>query len=175
MKIGITPEVYTVFKDTDDEFTGTLKEISEHFDINYSTLFTRLQKNHYNLEKVIKFGKYMYAFTVFKGTDREFTGTYTQIAKHFGIRYNAFMMRLQKNNYNLEEAIDFKPKYNNKGRVPTTYTVFKDTNKEFTGTINDIANHFNINYNTFISRLRRNNKNFEDAIDFISNQGKKKE
>ena len=44
-------EVYTVFKDTDKEFIGTKKEISKHFNINYSNLCKYLKK--FNIDEVI--------------------------------------------------------------------------------------------------------------------------
>lgn len=64
-------------------------------------------------------------YTVFKGTDREFTGNKKEIANHFNISYSVLKNRTNGMKLSLEEAIDYK--INN-------YSVFKNTNKEFNGT-----------------------------------------
>lgn len=35
----------------------------------------------------------------------------------------------------------------------TKYTVFKNTNEEFTGNYTEIAKHFNVNYQSMMKRL----------------------
>ena len=47
-------KIYTIFKNTDREFTGTIEEISEHFSINKNTLNYRLKKVN-TLEEAIDF------------------------------------------------------------------------------------------------------------------------
>ena len=50
----------------------------------------------------------IYVYTVFKGTDREFTGTIIQISNHFGFKDYIIRRRMKQYNLSLEEAIDYK-------------------------------------------------------------------
>ena len=154
-------KIYTVFKDTDREFTGNYKEISEHFKISCGTFRGRLNYG-YTPEEAIDWngGKSdRRPMTVFKDTDREFTGNRRQIAEHFGISYETFRGRL-KRGYAPEEAID----WNGRKHDQKPMTVFKGTNREFTGNQSEIAKHFEIGYITFNYRLRQGYTP-EEAID----------
>ena len=44
-------------------------------------------------------------YTVFKGTDIEFTGNYKQVTEHFEVNYGAFYNSLRRG-HTLEEVID---------------------------------------------------------------------
>lgn len=156
----------TVFKNTEREFTGTRKEIAKHFNIHYNTLNSRLYLNHNNLslEEAIDYSakkctKNNYSrniiYTVFKGTDREFSGKLSDIQKHFNIDKTKFYNGLRYRT--LEEVIDDIKKY-------PEYTVFKGTELEFTGNINQISKHFNINYDKLKGRIRNNKRTIEEAI-----------
>ena len=87
-------KIYIVFKDSEREFKGTLKEICNHFNIKYSLLYSRIYYHNINIEEAIDYkkkdkNKIYYKFTVFKGDkDKEFTGNKSEIAKHFNINYN---------------------------------------------------------------------------------------
>lgn len=137
-------KIYTVFKGTDREFTGTKKEISEHFNVNYSTLMNRINKQNMNLEEAIDYKniKTNKIYTVFENTDLEFKGSLTEIAKHFNISPSTLKNRITNMNLSLEKAIN----YNDLKIIK--YTVFKNTDKEFTGTIDEISINFNIKCDT---------------------------
>lgn len=154
---SISSKILTVFKDTDKEFTGNLKEISQHFNINVNTLY-RKYRNGLSLEKAID-NKRILKITVFKGTDREFTGTKIEISEHFNIKYTTLLNRVHEMNLSLEEAIDWKD--------PNIITVFKGTNKEFSGTKKEIAEHFNIKPSILTYRIR-NGMTPEEAINYKS-------
>lgn len=133
-------KIYTV-----NGFTGTLKEIAEHFKINYATLQWRMQKGMSVEEAVncdIKRNK--------KYTADGFTGTLYEIAEHFGIKYSTLRNRMQKG-MTLEEAINYGSRYEK-------YTIngFKDT-------LYEIAKRFGINYHTLSSRIRQG-MTIEEAI-----------
>lgn len=158
--------VITVFKNTEREFTGTRKEIANHFNIHYNTLNSRLYLNHNSitLEEAIDYsakkstknnysGKIIY--TVFKGTDREFSGNLSDIRKHFNIDNQKFYSGLRSRT--LEEVIDDIKKY-------PEYTVFKGTNLEFTGNLSQISKHFDINYDKLKGRIRNHKRTLEEAI-----------
>ena len=99
---------YTVFKGTENEFTGTYRQIAEHFNIEYYKLIERKNHLNYSLEEAIKCGRgYGSNHIVFKGTDREFTGSYSDIANHFGIKYrNLYMYMYKHNGKTLDEVIN---------------------------------------------------------------------
>ena len=210
---------YTIFKDTDREYTGTISQISKHFKVDYNTLTDELERNS-SLEKVINcnktnkncnhvgetktmncgmkcaiieyinynnitvrfedktiiknkgygaFKKGLIAnpnlkfFTVFRGTDREFTGTIKKIAEHFNINYITLKYRINKKNLAIEDAINYKNNINN------SFTIFRGTNKEFTGSMKEIAKHFNINYDTLKYRVKNQNLTMEEAVNYNVN------
>ena len=151
-------KIYTIFKSTNREFTGTLKEIAIHFNINYNTLKDRLKRYNFSIEDAINFSYENYkTYTVFKGTDKEFSGNYKEIAKYFNINYNTFMNRIKK--VSLDDAVNYSGK-----RERKTYTVFKGTDKEFTGNLIEIAYYYNINYNSLLSKIKKRNITIEEAI-----------
>lgn len=89
---------YIIYEGTDKEFRcNSIKELSKHVGINVSNLSKRIRdykKYHkFNtLEEAIEFDKIgarreKRLITVFKGTNKEFTGTQIEIAKHFRISY----------------------------------------------------------------------------------------
>lgn len=158
-------QALTVFAGTDREFTGNLKEIAEHFGINYSTLVSRMS-NGVLLEEALskpveeKRKRLKESYTVYAGTDKEFTGNKKQIARHFGIGYRRLYDRV-KNGMTFEEALNMpKVERNN------VHTVFSRTNREFTGTLSQIAQHFDANYNTLVIHMKKYGMTLEEALDF---------
>ena len=101
-------------------------------------------------------------YTVFKNTEREFTGNLNEIAKHFNLDCKLLNNRVNLTNFNIEEAIDFKP-------VGKCFIVFKDTSKEFKGTLSEISNHFNIPFKDLNQYINDNKSSIGDAIDFFLN------
>ena len=104
-------------------------------------------------------------YTVFKGTDREFTGNLTQISKCFNINIQTLSNRINQSHMSLEKAIDYKDYRFEK------HTVFKGTDKEFTGTFKEICNHFNVNYYTAKTSKNKYNLTIEDAINYKIRKG----
>ena len=104
----IKEKIYTVFKNTDKEFTGNLKEICQYFNVNYNKLNKIIKKYNMTLEEAINCNRCNKIYTVFKDTDREFTGNLREICQHFNINYHAFRLRINRYNITLEEAIDYK-------------------------------------------------------------------
>ena len=153
---------YTVFKNTDKEFTGTIDEISINFNVKCDTLKNRMLKKNLSLEDALKW-KDPRIKTIFKNTNREFTGNLKEIADRFNINIGILNHRINKLNMTIEEAIDYKSNINE------NYTVFEGTDREFTGTKKEIAEHFNINYNTLISNIRKGL-----SIEYILNSTKNK-
>ena len=158
-------KIYTVFKNTDREFTGTLPKIAEHFNKNYNTLNHKINNNkNMSIEEAINFKDNRFEkYTAFKNTDREFNGTLKQISKHFNVDYNTLIRKYKKLNIPIEEIIDSNYKRNIRNKI---YIVFKNTNREFKGTYKEIAKHFNISYGVLLNRVNKLNISIEDAIDF---------
>ena len=151
-------KIYTIFKNTDEEFTGTRKEIAKHFNIPYNTLKNRINKMNLSIEEAINYNKNYKKYTVFKGTIKEFTGTLYEIAKHFNINYNTLLNRINKINLSIEDAIEHD--------LLKIYNVFKGTNREFIGNLKEISKHFNIKYNILQYRIHKMNLSIEEAIDY---------
>ena len=62
-------------------------------------------------------------YTVFKGTDREFTGNRKEISEHFNIKLKRIEKRIYEKHMTLEEAINYNSsKENNKCKI---YTIFE--------------------------------------------------
>ena len=147
-------KIYT-YKD----FTGTLKEIIEYFDlsINYKTLKNRLHKGM-AIEEAIETS--VDQFTKAKiYTYKDFTGTLKEIIEYFNldINYKTLQDRLYKG-MTIEEAIETPVDQLIKAKI---YTY-----KDFTGTLKEIIERFdlNINYNTLYNRLY-NGMTIEEAIE----------
>ena len=217
---------YIAFKNSDKEFKGNLKQIARHFNVNLKLLCKLMIKKNdidkclklcmninYNLgrdfnndkilkmnnfysknnsvnilydivtnnasyyckihnrvnqgmtlNEAIKIGNFVKneIFTVFKDSDREFTGTRREISKNFNITYELFKSRTNQG-MTFEEAIDLTNNNNsNKNKV---YTVFKGDSKEFTGTRSEICNHFGIKYINLIKRMNARGMTIEEAIE----------
>lgn len=119
---------YTIFENVKDEgfsrqFTGTLKEIVDHYDLDYKKFVKDINKlseeNNYNIddnnynynldniiEKAIANPKNKRLYTVFKGTDEEFTGNVIEIADHFNINYNNIKRRKETYGLPLERCVE---------------------------------------------------------------------
>lgn len=150
--------VNTVFKGTDREFTGSLREIMKHFNIPTGTFYKRLSKVD-SIEEVIDWNRGSHSkITVFVGTNREFTGYKQEIAEHFGTTISNLNKRIRKYNLTLEQAIDYKPS--------KEFIVFKDTDREFAGNISSIAKHFNVAIDTLNYRIETIGLTLEEAIDY---------
>lgn len=121
------------------KFCGNMKEIAEHFNIEYDKFINNFHNKrdkyckHHNINKkdfnknnkiqiienIIKekiiCDKYhlknmKYKYIVFENTDREFVGNKFEISEHFGINYNTFRRRIEVKHMTIEEAIDYKRK-----------------------------------------------------------------
>ena len=148
----------------DKEFTGTLSEIANYFNIEYNCLSYRINNMHMCIEdallKPVMKNK-IKIYTVYKNTEHEFIGNLKEIAEHFNINYEYFKQKVRKNkNDKLENII----KDSQNIRYYKIYTVFKDTKDEFTGNRIQIAKHFNISESTLINRIKRDNLSIEEAI-----------
>lgn len=167
--MGRKGHIITVFKGTDEEFTGNYVQLADHFGLEYKTLYQRVKDSklpHHTpecVEDAINKIGYKNKFTVFKGTDEEFTGTYIEIAKHFNIEYYKIIQRVTRFNYTLEEAIRGSRRHTAK------HTVYKGTDNEYTGTYTDIARRFNINYGSLYKQIY-SGQCLEDAIKYCLRQ-----
>ena len=141
-------KTYTV-----NEFTGTLKEIAEHFDVNYGTLINRINKQNLSIEEAINIPvkeqkeKEIKIYTV-----NGFTGNLTQIAKHFNINDGTLRYRINEQEMSIEDAIN----------VPIEEIKIYTVNG-FTGNLIQIAEYFNLNYKTLCGRIYRG-WSIEDAV-----------
>ena len=139
-------------------FTGTLKEIIEHFnlDIKYGTLLNRLHKGmtlEEAIENPIDSSKAVKHYT-YKG----FTGSVKEIVDHFGLDINHNVLRIRLfRGMPIEQAIE-KPVQNK--RVKQFYTY-----KDFTGSIPEIIDHFglDLSYSCIVNRINRG-MTIEEAI-----------
>lgn len=111
---------YTIFKNKISkktgkslEFTGTLKEIANRYNLSYNILYNRITKMHLSIEESInsKDNRSNKTYTAFKGIYNndnglnEFTGNLYQISKHFNIPYNTLKSRLNKQNLTIDKAV----------------------------------------------------------------------
>ena len=148
---GPKTEIYTY-----KNFTGTLKEIYKHFnlDINYNTLIRRLYRGtsiKKAIEEPLRISSYTY---------KDFTGTPKEIIEYFNldISYNAFITRL-RNGMTIEEAIE----------TPLKAKIY--TYKGFAGTLKEIYEHFNLNINYCTLRYRlKCGMTIEEAIEIPVDQ-----
>lgn len=62
------------------------------------------------MEEVINDTKKYPEYTIFKGTDQEFTGNISQISKHFNVNYYRLKGRI-RNKHTIEEAIKMEGKF----------------------------------------------------------------
>ena len=160
-------KIYTIYKNSNIEFSGSLKEISIKFNIKYNDLIYKMKYSNLSIEEIINHNYENHnikIYTVFKNTDREFTGTLKQIAKIFNIKPSTLQNRIN-NNLTLEEAIN----YENNNNKYKNFILFEGTNKEFSGNLKDIAEHFNINYNVLKQRIYRTNLTLEECVDYKNN------
>ena len=98
---------FVVFKNTDREFKGTIKEIANHFNISLQTLKNRMKNMSLSLEEAINYNSNKRYF-IFKGTDKEFSGTRKGYIKYY-FNIDDEKVRKIKNKYNItsfEEAIE---------------------------------------------------------------------
>lgn len=160
----------TVYKNTNKEFRGNLKEIANHYNISYNALLSRINRKNLTTEEAITYNTNLNKklITVFKGTDKEFTGTKTDISKHFGIKYVNLQARLRYG-YTIEEAINW-----NGGRKRNIITVFKNTEKEFSGNCKEISKHFDISYSTLREKIYKGFDIEESLLFLINNNNNKK-
>ena len=92
-------------------------------------------------------------YTIYKGTDKEFRcNSIKELAKHIGMSISNLQARLSDFKKDIayktiDEAIEYDIIELRRKNIKT---VFKGTDKEFTGTKAEIANHFNIDY-SFLS------------------------
>ena len=126
-------------------FIGTVNEIILHFglDIRSATVNKRL-RNGYTIKEAIEIPENNVAYRIY--TYNDFTGTVTEIVKHFNlsIRPETVRSRLQAG-YTIKEAIDEPVK---------SHYQRKYTFKGFRGSVNEILKHFDIKIPKSIIRKR---------------------
>lgn len=132
-------------------YTGTLPEIAEHFGINYDTLMHRLRQGA-SLEEAISSLQINKIYNI-KG----YSGTLPEIAEHYDIKLGTLRTRLQRG-MSLEEALGVSVSTRKGEGANKQYNV-----NGFTGTLHEIAEHFEVKYTTLINRLRKG-WSLEDAI-----------
>ena len=93
-------KIYTV-----NGFTGNLTQIAEHFNINYTTLCSRINKGMSIEDAVNTPVEEIETYTV-----NGFTGNLTQIAKHFNVNRKTLKYRLE-HGFTIEEAVFFQKEY----------------------------------------------------------------
>ena len=143
-------KIYTIFKNTDQEFKGNLKQISKYFNINITTLKYRLNKNLNYLSE--KFDNEIYEFSEknqnFKCTRKQFS-EYIEMKYYDEIKYTSIIITA------IEMSIKLKP-YN--------HIVFKNTDKQFIGSLPEIAKKFNCSYSILKTQIDKG-LTIEEAIE----------
>ncbi len=162
---GAGARTFTAYKGTEKEYTGNLTRISEHFACDYDRLRISFRSGRAGIsieeaiekatgkEKVVRGKRY----SVFKGTEREFTGNDRQIAEHFGISLGTLRNR-RRAGYTFEQAIDW-----NGGGLSDWQTVFQGTDKEFTGSITAIEERFGV-YRGYLRDHMTHGLSIEEAL-----------
>ena len=133
-------------------FTGNLKEIAEHFNINYRTLCSRINKGM-SIEDAVNIPIKDDEIKIY--TVNGFTSNLKQISKNFNINYDTLRNRINKQGMSIEEAVNTPVE--EKGKI---YTV-----NEFTGNLTQISKHFGINRITIKYRLEHG-FTIEEAVFF---------
>lgn len=142
-----------MIKYTVKNFTGTIKELSEHFNIPANRIKQRLKRGLSIEEAVnpnkIPSGKKRKIYTI-----NGYSGTFSELAEYFGINENTVKSRMQIG-MSIEEAFSKDIKLGRKGKI---YSV-----NGFTGTIKEISEKFNIPISTINNKLR-NGISIEDIV-----------
>ena len=182
-----------------------VKQIAEHFNINYFTLKNKINSikkdcnlNNLDENKIIEIAIYRIKnniksnskiFHVKKdienGIYEDFNGNIKELSDYFNIKHSTLINRIYALNMTPNEAIAYEnnPRKLSRRESYKVYTVFKNKNnyntdykiEEFTGTLREIANNFNINYTNLIHRINKNNnrydnnRNINDEIKIIEN------
>lgn len=98
-------------------------------------------------------------YTIFKNTNKEFTGNLLEIAKFYKISYNRLLLEINNSfnnnnsDYNSNNNLNFDNIIYNTARYKTAFDNVENKNK-FIGTYLEIADNFNINYSTMISPIK---------------------
>ena len=171
---------------------NNVKQIAEHFNINYFTLKNKINsiKKDCNLDnldenKIVEIAIYRIKnniksnskiFHVKKdienGIYEDFNGNIKELSDHFNIKHSTLINRIYALNMTPNEAIAYEnnPRKLSRRESYKVYTVFKNKNnyntdykiEEFTGTLREIANNFNINYTNLIHRINKNNNRYDN-------------
>lgn len=151
-------KIYT----TKDGFTGTAKEIAEHYAINLKTVYNKLGKG-ISIDKIIEDKVNPKNKGTVYTTKDGFTGNIAQIAKCYNISYDSLLNRLNKKHMTIDEAI-----YNIKNyKQLKIYT----TSDGFSGNIKEICEKYNLRYNIVKDRIR-NGMTIDEAISITSDKMK---
>ena len=145
-------------------FTGSIKQIAEHFNIKYTTLKNRLYKGMSIEEAIntpIEERKEIKTYIV-----NSFTGNLRQIAKHFNVNYGTLCGRIYRG-WSIERAVN-TPVNEQKERKIEIYTV-----NGFTGSSTQIAKHFNIKNGTLRDRINKQGMSMEDAVNTTVRENEK--
>lgn len=89
------------------EKTKTLSEWSKELDIPYQTLYDRIYKFNYPLDKAFKKSNFQKRFITYKGKTRSLTDW----CKELELNYNRTFIRLTKLKWTVEKAFENKEKY----------------------------------------------------------------
>lgn len=123
--------------------------------INSSNSSNSGSNNINNSNNIRKAKKY----TIFEGTDREFTGTRNQICDKFNITLNdiSHILRYHNRDYPFDQIAEkiLTNRINN-----STFTIHG-----FSGKRNEICKYFNTNYKIVYNRMADKNETFEQAIE----------
>ena len=108
-------KIYTI-----NEFTGTKKEICEHFGILKGTVNSRIRKKNMNFEEVINYyikngtHKFCKDNHPINYTINGFYGNQSQICKHFGLKENTVYVMMKRKKKTFEEIVKYYINKNNK-------------------------------------------------------------
>lgn len=142
-------KTYTVFKNTNKEFTGNLLEIEKFYKISYNRLLWEINNsfnnnnnsdcngnnnnNNLNLDNIIyNIARYKTAFDNVENKNK-FIGTYLEIADNFNINYSTMISLIKYKNMTLDESINYlvEKEKNKMNKIEQIYTIFKNNKNNY--------------------------------------------
>ena len=178
--------IFTVFKNEKNEFTGSKKEVCKQFGVSITQLNEKMKNGMSMEEAIISITSNKKILTIFKGTDKEFAGTQSQIRKKFSISKSIWDYYINCKSMPVEDFINLflydgnfknnlyiqnKNNKINKFLQNLNITIFKNSKNEFYGDLDQISKHFNINFRK-LKNLIKENINEIDDFDQIDNKTK---
>ena len=161
-------KIFTIYKNTDKEFKGTLEEISNKFDISEYGLLVRMFGYNNTIEESLSIllnKKYLdkkekekllrLKYTFLKDSELQFYGTLLEASKYYNCKYGYILDKI--NYYEIEDCFN---SFN-------IYIVFKDEENQFIGYCIDIAKHFDLDKKRlrgYIKRYGKKNKDVTEAV-----------